>query len=163
MFFFFFLSRPSLASLTASQAQATFFPTVLVNFFFLLSVFTVWRSLVRETRQSICSCLCFYQSWDFLRKHFLFCTLSFGKRAAVVYVDVRSLFTSTVSWVCTVLTVEHFPNLAVHLFKSTVTHTHTHTPHHWRRAFQLETFGRKYSKTFQCAVLRQMDIYFFTQ
>ena len=22
--------------------------------------------------------------------------------------------------------------------------------HHWRRAFQLETFGRKYSKTFQC-------------
>ena len=33
----------------------------------------------------------------------------------------------------------------------------------WRRAFRLETFGRKYFKTFQCAVLRQMGIDLVTQ
>ena len=33
--------------------------------------------------------------------------------------------------------------------------------HHWRRAFQLKTFGRKYSRTFQCAAVRQMGIDLF--
>ena len=33
----------------------------------------------------------------------------------------------------------------------------------WRRAFRLDTFGRKYSKTFQCGVLRQMGIDSFIQ